>query len=110
MKCESMFYAVMYFNLRDSVTDKEFSEKVKKYATCLQAKTKGIGPFKLYCHYFFGANTRRYQLWVGFEDFHAVEKEKEAKNDPEVARRLKEMNDLVEMKEHIDELVMELPI
>jgi hypothetical protein len=104
-----MFYAVMYFNLKDGVSDKEFGEKVRKYAVAVQAKTKGVGPFKLYCHYFFGANTRRYQLWTTFEDFHAVEREKEAKNDPEVARLLKEMNDLVEMKEHIDELVTELP-
>jgi hypothetical protein len=104
-----MFYAVMYFNLRDGVTDTEFLEKVRKYAVAVKAKTEGVGPFKLYCHYFFGANTRRYQLWTTFEDFHAVEREKEAKNDPEVARRLKEMNDLVEMKEHIDELVTELP-
>jgi hypothetical protein len=105
-----MFYAVMYFNLKDGVTEKEFGDRVKKYAVAVAAKTKGVGPFKLFSHYFFGANTRRYQLWTAFDDFHAVEREKEAKNDPEVARRLKEMNDLVEMKEHIDELVIELPL
>jgi len=45
----------------------------------------------------------------GFEGFHAVEREKEVKEDPEVAKHLKELNDLIEMKKHIDELVIELP-
>lgn len=103
-----MFYAVMYFNLKDGVTEEELKKKVNRYFNYVQERIKGIGPFKLFSHYFFGANERTYQLWCGFEDFHTVESEREAKEDPEVAERLKELNDLIDMKTHIDELVIEL--
>lgn len=103
-----MFYAVIYFNLKDGVIEEEFKEKAKGYYGYVQEKVKGVGPFKIFRHYFFGANKRMYQLWCEFDDFHAVEREKEAKEDPEVARRLKELNDLIDMKGHIDELVIEV--
>lgn len=105
-----MFYAVMYFNLKDGVSEEEFKEKAKGYYDYVNQKVEGVGAFKIFRHYFFGENRRSYQLWCEFDDFHAVEREKEAKEDPEVERRLKEVNDLIDMKEHIDELVIDVSV
>jgi len=91
---------------RATPSKRKIKEKAKRYYGYIQEKVKGVGPSKIFRHYFF-AGKQTYQLLCGFEGFHAVEREKEAKKDPEVAKHLKELNDLIEMKKHINELMIE---
>jgi len=103
---------IMYFNLKDGVTEEEFVKKAKEFLSYHQAKVEGFGPSKLYRHYAIGANPRTYQIHVEFRDFAMWDRfvalnEKDAKS----ARLLREnWHSLIDMNTHYDELVNEVPL
>ena len=104
---------IMYFNLKDSVSEEEFVEKSKEWLSYVEGKVEGarIGSTKLYRHHFFGANRRVYQMHLEFEDFSAWDRftalvEKDAK----AATLLKEWQNLFDFNTHYDEFVREIPL
>jgi len=103
---------IMYFNLKDGVSEEEFVKKAKEFLGYHQAKVEGLGVGKLYRHHVIGTNPRTYQIHIGFKDFSTWDRfvalnEKDAKS----ARLLQEnWYNLIDMKTHYDELVREIPL
>jgi len=100
---------IMYFNLKDGVSEEEFVKKTKEFLD--SGKVEGIGSAKLYRHHLFGANRRVYQMHLEFEDFGAWDRfstflEKNAK----AAQLMKEWHNLMDYKTHYDEFVREIPL
>ena len=101
---------IMYFNLKDGVSEEEFVEKSKEWLSCVEG-LEGLGSARLFRHHFFGANRRTYQMHVEFEDFGTFDSmsaslEKDAKS----ARLLEEWQNLFDFKTHSDEFVREIPL
>jgi len=85
---------IMYFNLKDGVSEEEFVEKSKEFFD--SGKVEGFGSSKLYRRHLFGANRRKYQMLMEFNDFAAWDRflaflEKDAKS----ARLLQEWHNLM---------------
>jgi len=102
---------IMYFNLKEGVSEEEFVDKSKEWLDYVEAKFEDRGSTKLYRHHFFGANRRVYQMHFEFEDFGTWDRftallEKDAKS----ARLLQEWQDLFDFKTHYDEFVREIPL
>jgi len=102
---------IIYFNLKDGVSEEDFVKKSKEFLGYLQGKVEGFGTWKLYRHHAFGANLRTYQMHIEFEDFGTWYRflalnEKDAK----AARFYQEWQNLVDVKTHYDEFVREIPL
>ena len=102
---------IMYFNLKDDVSEEEFVKKSKEFLGYLQGKVEGLGSGKLYRHHAIGTNPRAYQMHIEFKDFGTWDRflalnEKDAKS----ARLYQEWQNLVDMKTHYDEFVREIPL
>lgn len=52
----------MYFNLKEGHTEEELVKNLELYEVIARKYVKGWGGYRLYKHYYFGANLRRYQL------------------------------------------------
>jgi len=103
---------IMYFNLKDGVSEEEFLKKAKEFISYHQAKVEGFGAGKLYRHHAIGANPRTYQIHLEFKDFSTWDRfvalgEKDAKS----AKLYHEnWENLIDMNTHFDELVREMPL
>ena len=102
---------IMYFNLRNGVSDEEFISNAKEFLGYLEGKIEGLGSSKLYRHHGFGANPRRYQLHMETQEFGTWDRfsaliEKDAK----AARLYQEWQRVVDMDTHYDEFVSEVPL
>lgn len=106
----------MYFNLKEGHTEEELVKNLELYEVIARKYVKGWGGYRLYKHYYFGANLRRYQLWLKIEKLGTIDDEIDAKYDPEVARLTKEkiidkglsFYDIVDVVNHFDEIVSEV--
>ena len=100
---------IMYFNLKDGVSEEEFVKKTKEWISYLKGKVEGLGSMKLFHHHGFGANRRTYQMHTEFKDFGTWDRflafeEKDAK----ALRLMHEWQNLVDMNTHYDEFVREI--
>ncbi len=104
---------IMYFNLKDGVSEEEFAKKSKEWLSYVEGKIEGAdtSSAKLYRHHFFGANRRVYQLHLKFKDFGTWDRftallEKDAK----ATKLLEEWQNLFDFNTHYDEFVREIPL
>lgn len=103
---------IMYFNLKDGVSEEEFVKKSKELSEYLEGKVEGLGSVKLYRHHFIGTDqVRIYQMHNEFKDFGTWDRftnlcEKDAK----AARLLVEWQNLFDFNTHFDEFVREIPL
>jgi hypothetical protein len=112
MWVQAMSLMIMYFNLKEGVSEEEFVKKAKEFINYHQAKVDGFGAARLYRHHAVGANPRTYQIHMEFKNFGTWDRfvalnEKDAK-----AAKLTQENgyNLIDMKTHYDELVREIPL
>ena len=104
---------IMYFNLKDGVSEEEFVKKSKEFSDYFKGKVEGLGSGKLYRHHVVGTNqVRTYQMHMEVKDFGTWDRflafiEKDAKG----ARLLQEnWWKLIDMNTHFDEFVREIPL
>jgi len=102
---------IMYFNLKDDVSEEEFVKKAKEWVSFVKGKVEGLGSMKLFRHHAFGANRRTYQMHTEFKDFGTWDRflafeEKDAK----ATRLLHEWQNLVDINTHYDEFAREIPL
>jgi hypothetical protein len=106
----------MYFNLKVGAKEEDLVKNLEEYSAIAKKYVKGWGGYKLYKHYYFGENRRHYQLWLKIKNFATIDSEIDAKYDPKVEKLVKEkihdkgfsFYDLVDIDEHIDEVVSEV--
>ena len=105
-----MPFMIMYFNLKDGVTEEEFVKKAKEFLSYHQTKVEGFGPSKLYRHYAIGANPRTYQIHVEFRDLAVWDRFVALnKSDAKSVKLLREnWYGFIDMNTHYDELVDEV--
>lgn len=85
----------MYFNLKDGVSEEEFTKKSKELWGHVEANVEGLGFPKLYRHHGFGANRRTYQMHLEFKDFGTWDRFSAFKEkDEKSAKLLDEWHDL----------------
>ena len=101
---------IMYFNLKNGVSEEEFVKKTKEFSDYFQGKLEGFGSDKLYRHDN-GANPRYYQLHSEMKDYGAWDRflafiEKDANG----AKLLQDWRKLVDLNTHFDEFVKEIPL
>ena len=106
-----MLLYIIYFNLKDGVSEEEFVKKSKEVYGYRHGKVEGFGTWKLYRHHLIGANLRTYQIHIEFRDFGTWDRfialnEKDAKS----ATLHKEWQNLIDMRTHYDEFVREIPM
>jgi len=102
---------IMYFNLKNGVSEQEFVNKIKEFLDYLEGKVGGIGSSKLYRHGYFGANPRTYQTHMEFKDFGTWDRFLAfIKKDSKGARIFQEWQKLIDMETHYDEFVREMPL
>ena len=100
---------IMYFNLKDGVSEEEFVNKLKEYLDYLQGKVEGLGSVKLYRHHLFGANPRTYQMHAEFKDLGTWDRYLTLnEKDAMFSRLSQEWHSLMDMKTHYDEFIREL--
>lgn len=106
-----MPYHIEYFNLKEGHTEDELLQQLKQHETLCKKYVKGWKGYKMYKHYYFGANIRRYQLWLDMEDFATIDRYIDAKFDPEIGKLIESVKpsfyDLVDIVNHFDEVVSE---
>jgi hypothetical protein len=107
-----MPYAIEYFNLSEGHTEDELLKNLKEHEAIVKKYVKGWKGYKLYKHYYFGENRRRYQLWLEFEDFATFDRYLDAKFDEKIGKLIDDVDpsfyDIVEIDKHIDECVSEV--
>ncbi len=101
---------IMYFNLKNGVSEEEFVNKLKEWGGYAEGKVEGFGSGKFYRHHN-GANPRYYQMHMEMKDYGTWDRflafiEKDAKG----ARLLQEWRKLLDLNTHFDEFVIEIPI
>jgi len=101
---------MLFFNLKNGVSEKELVAKLKEWSDYAEGKVEGFGSGKLYRHQF-GANPRRYQLHVEMKDYGSWDRfsaflEKDAKG----ARLFQEWHKLLDLNTHFDEFVREISL
>jgi len=101
---------IMYFNLKNGVSEEEFLRKTKEFSDYFKGKVEGLGSDKLYRHHN-GANPRYYQMHSEMKDYGTWDRflafiEKDAMG----ARLLQEWRKLVDLNTHYDEFVTEIPL
>ena len=103
---------IMYFNLKNGVSEEEFVSKAKELFSYLEGKIKGLGSGKLYRHDGFGANPRTYQIHMEMRDFATLDRLMAfIEKDAEGAKLFQEnWWKLIDMDTHYDEFVSELPL
>ena len=103
---------IIYFNLKNGVSDEEkLVKQSKELSKLLEGKVEGLGSVKLYQHYLIGANPRTYQMHVEFKDFGMWDRYVASfEKDTEVARLRREWINLMDMKTNYDETVREIPL
>jgi hypothetical protein len=107
---EKMLY-IIYFNLKNGVSEEEFVNHSKELSGYLEGKVEGLGSMKLYRHHN-GANPRYYQMHMEMKDYGTWDRffafiEKDAK----VAKLLQEWRKkLIDLNTHFDEFIMEMPL
>jgi len=104
---------IMYFNLKDSVSEEEFVNKSKEWINYVEGKIEGAKTesTRLYRHHFFGANKSVYQMHFEFEGFSTWDEFIDlAEKDAECARLLEEWQNLFDFNTHYDEFVREIPL
>ena len=102
---------IMYFNLKNGVSEEEFVNKSKEWFGYLEGKIEGLGSTKLYRHDYLGANPRTYQMHVETRDFGTWDRFLAfIKKDAKGARLLQEWQKLIDMETHYDEFVREIPV
>ena len=100
---------IMYFNLKDGVSEEEFVEKTKEFSSYQHSNFDEVGPLKLYKHHGFGANPRTYQMHSEFDEFGAWDRFLAFNEKDSTAGRLfHEWQSFIEMKTHYDEFVREI--
>jgi hypothetical protein len=102
---------IVYFNLKDGVSEKEFVKMYKPLLDYVEGKIEGLGSPKLYRHHLVGAHLRTYQLHQKFEDFATWDRflafiEEDAKAE----KLYQEWNNLIDLKTHYDEFIREIPL
>lgn len=104
---------IMYFNLKDGVSEEELVEKTKAWLSYLEDKMEEANTesSKLYRHHLFGANHRVYQMHFEFEDFASWDRLSDLlQKDKEGSRIMSEWHSLMDYKTHYDEFVREIPL
>ena len=102
---------VMYFNLKDDVSEEEFVKKTKEWLSSIKGKVKGVGSMKLFRHHAFGANQRTYQMHSEFQDFSAWDRFLAFEEmDEKAVKLVHEWQDLIDMNTHYDEFIREIPL
>lgn len=102
---------IMYFNLRNGVSEEEFVNEAKEFLSYLEGKIEGLGSTKLYQHYMIGANPRKYQMRMEMRDFGTWDRFAAfIKKDTKGAKFYQEWQKLVDMDTHYDEFVSEIPL
>ena len=104
---------IMYFNLKDGVSEEEFVKKSKEWVSYIEGKVEGVRAetMKLYRHHFFGANQRVYQMHFEFDDFSAWDGfTKFLEKDKKGAKLMDEWHNLMDYKTPFDEFVREIPL
>lgn len=104
---------IMYFNLKNGVTEEEFVQKSKEWLNYVEGKIEGAhtGSTKFYRHHFFGANRRVYQMHFEFEDFSVWDRFTAlVEKDTKAAALLTEWQNLFDFNTHYDEFVREIPL
>jgi len=103
---------IMYFNLKNGVSEEEFVNKAKELFRYLEGKIEGLGTGKLYRHDYFGANPRTYQMHMEMLDFGTLDRLSAfIKKDAKAARLFQEnWWKLIDMDTHYDEFVREIPL
>jgi len=103
---------IMYFNLKNGVSEEEFVNKVKELGGYLKGKIEGFGSWKLYRHDFVGANPRTYQMHMEVRDFGTLDRLAAfIKKDAKAAKLFQEnWWKLIDMDTHYDEFVREIPL
>ena len=101
---------IVYFNLKNGVSEEEFVKKTKELWGYSEGKVEGLGPMKLYRHHN-GANPRYYQLHWEMKDYGTWDRlyafiEKDAKAE----RLAQEWRKLFDLNTHFDEFVIEIPL
>jgi len=103
---------IMYFNLKDGVSEEEFVKKSKELSDYLAGKVEGLGSVKLYRHHFIGTDqVRIYQMHNEFEDFGTWDRFTDfLEKDAKAARIFEEWQNLYDFNTHFDEFVREIPL
>jgi hypothetical protein len=106
-----MVKMIMYFNLRNGVSEEEFASTAKEFLSYLEGKVGGLGSTKLYRHYMIGANPRRYQMHAEMQELGAWDRFAAfVKKDAKAASLYQKWQKLVDMDTHYDEFVSEIPL
>lgn len=98
----------MYVNLKKGATEEDLISSLSQYEAFCKRKVKGWCGFTVYKHHYFGENRRRYQIWLKFDDFAAIDGEIQVKDDPEVKAIHDRLHDTIDIVNHIDECVSEV--
>lgn len=102
---------IVYFNLKNGVSEEEFVNKLKELRGYLEGKIEGLGSWKLYRHDWIGANPRTYQWHWEMRDFGTWDRLAAfIKKDAKAARLSEEMRKLMDIDTHYDEFVREIPL
>jgi hypothetical protein len=60
---------IVYFNLKEGVSEEEFVQKYQAILDYINGKIEGIRSPKVYRHHLIGAHPRTYQIHQEFDDF-----------------------------------------
>ena len=105
---------ILYFNLKDGVSEERAFAFIKKYKELFEngeVKVEGLGSVKLYRHHMFGANRRAYQLHHEFKDFATFDRFTSLlETDTKFRNLLEEWFNIMDFKTHYDDFVREVPL
>jgi hypothetical protein len=106
-----MVKMIMYFNLRNGVSEEEFASHAKEFLDYLEGKVEGLDSAKIYRHYMVGANPRRYQMHTEMQELGAWDRFAVfVKKDAKAASLYQKWQQLVDMDTHYDEFISEIPL
>ena len=101
---------IVYFNLKNGVSEEEFVNKLKEWGDYFEGKVEGSGVGKLYRHHN-GANPRYYQMHTEIKDYGTWDRFLAfIKKDAKGARLFQEWHKLLDLNTHFDEFVIEIPL
>jgi len=103
---------IMYFNLKNGVSEEEFVSRARELFRYLEGKVEGLGAAKLYRHDGFGANPRMFQIHMEMRDFATLDRLSALIYKDAVGGKLFQENwwKLIDMDTHYDEFVREIPL
>ena len=101
---------IMYFNLKNGVSEEEFVKELKEWNGYAEGKIEGFGSGKFYRHHN-GANPRYYQTHLETKDYGTWDRLLDfLEKDAEGTRLLQEWRKLIDLNTHFDEFVVEIPL